>query len=539
MIGPMRSATLTLFFALSSLAPAQEAASEPARPNIVVILSDDHAQAAMGAYGSWLKELDPTPRLGALAAQGVLFENAFCTNSLCGPSRASFLTGKHSFVNGFTRNGDRFDGAQPTFPSMLQGAGYTTAVIGKWHLCTDPVGFDHWQVLPGQGDYYNPVLRGAEGKQQYPGHASDVVTDLAIEWLDGERDPEQPFLLLAWHKAPHRNWMPAPAELGHYQQTEVPVHPSLFDDYADNASPARYHRMGVDKDLHPHYDLFVPEDEPCLGKDIKGTDQSGLRNLRAMNPEQRAVWDAAIAPNQKELNGLEGRALVEAKHQRYVRQYLETVRGMDRNVGRLLDHLDATGLAENTLVIYASDQGFFLGEHGWYDKRWMYEESLRLPMVVRWPGHTEPGARAQQMVQNIDLAPTLLEAAGVAVPEDIHGRSMLPLLKGKRAADWRDAIYYHYYEYPGPHAVAPHRGIRTERHKLIQFYPFQEWELYDLQADPGEMRNLFGQPMQAGLTAELTLRLGEMAASFGEQVVMPPYSDELLQRFRPEGGDVR
>ena len=532
----MQFAILTRTLALAALAAgslAQQPPSTTTRPNIVVILSDDHAQAAMGAYGSWLKELDPTPRLDAFAKQGVLFENAFCTNSLCGPSRASFLTGKHSHTNGFTRNGVRFDGAQPTFPSILQQAGYTTAVIGKWHLGTEPVGFDYWQILPGQGDYYNPVLRSSQGKEQFPGHASDVVTDLAIEWLDTKRDPQEPFLLLAWHKAPHRNWMPAPSELGHYQDTTIPVHPSLFDDYADNASPARYHKMGVDKHLHPHYDLFVPEDEPVLGKDIVGTDQSGLRNLRAMTPEQRAKWDAAIAPNQKELNGLEGDALVKAKHQRYVRQYLETVRGMDRNVGRLLDHLDNTGLSENTLVVYASDQGFFLGEHGWYDKRWMYEESLRLPMAIRWPGHAKPGARAKQMVQNLDLAPTLLEAAGVPIPAEIQGLSMLPLLDGDPVEGWRDAIYYHYYEYPVAHSVAPHRGIRTESHKLIQFYPFEEWEMYDLQADPGEMSNIFGEPSHAKLQNTLMLRLGSLAQLYGDVVDPLPYTEEQIKRFRP------
>ena len=518
---------------LAVLCPAQEEGSHSERPNIVVILSDDHAQAAMGAYGSWLKELDPTPRLDAFAAQGVLFENAFCTNSLCGPSRASFLTGKHSHANGFTRNGDRFDGGQPTFPSILQQAGYTTAVVGKWHLGTDPIGFDHWQILPGQGDYYNPVLRTKEGKTQFPGHASEVVTDLAIEWLDTKRDSKQPFLLLAWHKAPHRNWMPAPTEFGHYQQSKIPPHPSLFDDYAGKASPARYHQMGIDKHLHPHYDLFVPEEEPVLGKDIRGTDQSGLRNLRAMSPKQRKLWDAAIAPNQKELNGLDGEELVKAKHQRYVRQYLETVRGMDRSVGRLLDHLDSTGLGENTLVVYASDQGFFLGEHGWYDKRWMYEESLRLPMAMRWPGHTKPGARATSMVQNLDLAPTLLEAAGVAIPEEMQGISMLPLIEGEPVQGWRDAIYYHYYEYPGPHSVAPHRGIRTESHKLIQFYPFEEWEMYDLQADPGEMQNLFGQGAYAGIQNELMLKLGGLAQHYGDVIDPEPYSAEQFERFRP------
>ncbi|MGK0219814.1 MAG: arylsulfatase A-like enzyme, partial [Planctomycetota bacterium] len=505
---------------IALLTSAQD--SQPKRPNILVLLSDDHAVNATGVYGSHLAGLNPTPRIDQLAQEGMLFRNAFCTNSLCGPSRAVILTGKHSHRNGFLKNGDRFDGSQATFPSLLQAAGYNTGLVGKWHLGTEPQGFDHWEILPGQGSYYNPVLESANGKRTVQGYCTDIVTDLAIEWLDEQSDSDEPFMLLAWHKAPHRNWMPAPEELALYSGVTIPEPASLFDSFEHNASPARHHEMGIAEHMDPVYDLFIPPGEDFDPTAVVAPDPSGFRNLERMTPTQRAAWDKVYQNTRLALEGLEGEALVRTKYQLYMRNYLATVRGLDRNVGRLLDHLESSGLAENTIVIYSSDQGFFLGEHGWFDKRWMYEESLRAPLVVRWPGHTKPGSETDALVQNLDFAPTLLEVAGASVPEDIQGSSLVPLLEGNTPADWRDGIYYHYHGFPAIHNVARHRGIRTERFKLMQFYDFGEWELYDLKTDPNEIHNLFQEPAQAGVVADLSMRMASLATRFGEDIVLEP-----------------
>ena len=493
-------------------------ATEDERPNIVFLFTDDHAPHAIGAYGGWLAGVDPTPQIDRLAAQGLRFENSFCTNSICGPSRAVILTGKHSHLNGFRDNGDLFDGDQPTFPKMLRAAGYQTAILGKWHLKSDPQGFDHWEVLPGQGDYYNPVLLSAEGRRTVEGYCTDIVTDLAIEWMESQRSSDAPFLLMAQHKAPHRNWMPAPRHLNLWDDVDLPEAPTLFDEWLDNAPPARHQEMSIEHELNLVYDLFL---EPWEGWDPRAgraLDSSGFRNLERMTPEQRATWDAAYADENQAFRDAEltDEELVRWKYQRYLKNYLRTIRGVDESVGRILSYLDETGLADNTIVVYSSDQGFYLGDHGWYDKRWMYEESLRMPLIVRWPGVTEPGSVSNELVQNLDYAPTLLEAAGVAIPEDMQGRSLLPLLRGEAPADWRDAIYYHYYAYPSVHQVARHYGIRTRTHKLMHFYQFGEWELYDLDADPDELRNLYGDPAHTDVMASLAVRLGELRAHYAD-----------------------
>ena len=467
----------------------------------------------------------------------MLFRNSFCTNSICGPSRAVILTGKHSHVNGFRANGDRFDGSQVTFPKLLRAAGYRTALIGKWHLGTEPEGFDHWEVLPGQGDYYNPRLESPSGTRTIEGYCTDIVTDLAIEWLESVRDAPEPFLLMAHHKAPHRNWMPALRHLDLYAETEVPEPETLFDDWSDNASPARHQEMEIGRHMNTVYDLFV---DPIEGYDPNSeiaSDRSGWNNRERMTPAQRERWDAAFAAENDAFwkAQLRGAERVRWKTQRYLKNYLRTVRGVDESVGRLRAYLEQAGLQENTVVIYASDQGFYLGDHGWFDKRWMYEESLEMPLIVSWPGVTRPGSTDAHLVQNLDYAPTLLELAGVEVPSDLQGSSLVPLLRGEEPADWRDAIYYHYYGYPAVHMVARHRGVRTERYKLMHFYEFDEWELYDLEVDPDERVNVADAPAYAALRAKLEVRLDELRDHYGDDAPTRAFDEEERARFRPAG----
>lgn len=513
-----------------ALVPAQDGgeaaaeALETKRPNILFIFSDDHAPHAIGAYqehlswGRWLDGVDTTPRIDRLASEGVLFSRSFCANSICGPSRANILTGLHSHANGFLRNGDQFDGDQRTFPKMLQGAGYSTAMIGKWHLRSDPQGFDHWEVLPGQGQYYNPVLRSAEGRRTIEGHCTDIVTDLAVEWLEGRKDSDEPWMLMCQHKAPHRTWMPAARHLDLWADVDLPVPPTLFDDLEDNAPGALDSQMSIERHMELFYDLFVGTEDGTVPEGGSALDASGRRNIERMTPEQRAAWDAAFGPRNAAFHAadLEGEELVRWMHQRYLKNYLRCVRGVDDSVGRLVDWLEANGLDENTIVVYSSDQGFYLGDHGWYDKRWMYEESLSMPLIMRWPGRAAAGAVCDAMVQNIDYAPFFLDVAGVDVPEDMHGRSLVPLLDGQTPEDWRDALYYRYDEFPGPHMVPKHVGVRTDTMKLMRFTELDAWELYDLERDPDELTNVFGDPAYAGRAAALAQRLGELRAEFGD-----------------------
>ena len=522
----------TLAAALVSIGLAAQERAQ--RPNILFVFSDDHAPHAIGAYGGPLAALDPTPNIDRLAAQGMLFRRSYCTNSLCGPSRAVILTGKHSHVNGFRQNGDKFDGDQQTFPKLLRAAGYSTALIGKWHLNSDPQGFDHWDVLPGQGDYYNPVLIRESGRRQVEGYVTDVVTDLAIDWLESGRDPEQPFLLMCQHKAPHRNWMPPQRHLDLYDDVEIPEPATLFDAAEDNASPARHHEMSVENELNLVYDLFVEPDADFDPKAGKSKDGSGFRNLEKMSATQRAAWDAAYRGENDAFRaaGLRGDDLVAWKYQRYMKNYLRCVRGVDDSVGRLVRYLEEKGLADNTVVVYASDQGFYLGDHGMYDKRWAYEESMSMPLVVRWPGQTAAASEDRHLVQNLDYASTFLEMAGVPIPDDLQGRSLVPLLRGEAPEGWRDAIYYHYHEYPSVHMVARQVAVRTERYKLIRFYQFGEWELYDLEEDPDELHNVFGDPRYLTVGTELAVRLGQLQQQYGDEADMRTMPADWRAKFR-------
>lgn len=491
-----------LLLALLSLPVA--AAQNP--PNILFIFSDDHAAQAIGAYGS---KLNQTPHIDRLAREGMLFRNSFCANSICGPSRATILTGKHSHVNGFRRNGDRFDGSQWTFPKELQQAGFQTAIIGKWHLGTDPTGFDHWEILPGQGSYYNPDLIQMDGsRKRYEGYCTDIVTDLALEWLQRGRDPSKPFVLMAQHKAPHRDWMPHPRHFGKYRLGTIPEPATLFDDYSGRSKLLQEQEMTIAGHFSWGHDMKFHGPNLFPAHFVGG---ANFGEYNRMTAGQKADWDAHYEPeNQKfiaslQAGGLTNDDITRWKYQRYMHDYLGSVQAVDDSVGRLLEYLDASGLAGNTIVVYSSDQGFYLGEHGWYDKRWMFEESLKMPFIIRWPGKVAPRAESRALIQNIDYAPTFLEAAGVPVPNDVQGRSLLPVLQnaGHPPAGWRDAIYYSYYENDAVHEVAQHDGVRTERYKAFFFPRTREWQLFDLETDPQEMKSLHDsaghQPVLAAL----------------------------------------
>ncbi|MDP6538153.1 MAG: sulfatase [Planctomycetota bacterium] len=480
---------------LLAWAPSRPASAAGERPNILFVFSDDHAAQAIGAYGS---RINQTPHIDRLAAEGMRFANCFCGNSICAPSRATVLTGQHSHRNGVVDNGAVFDGSQTTFPKLLRSAGYQTALIGKWHLKSDPTGFDHWEVLIGQGPYYNPPMLTAQGRRRHHGYTTEIITDLALEWLREERDPERPFLLMYQHKAPHREWEPGPRQLSLYDDVEIPEPATLFDDYGGRAAGARSQEMTLERHLSP--------------RDLKLVPPPGL------DEAQLALWNAAYGPKNAafEAANLEGEALVRWRYQRYLKDYLRCVASVDENLGRVLDYLAENGLEENTIVVYSSDQGFYLGEHGWYDKRWMYEESLRMPLIVRWPRAVRPGSVEERLVSNIDFAPTFLEAAGVPVPEELQGASLLGLLRGEQPRDWRESVYYHYYEFPGVHAVQRHYGVRDERYKLIHYYQLDEWELFDLERDPSELASVHADPAYAKVRERLEAELVRLGELYGE-----------------------
>ena len=498
---------------LSLLAPALLAQE---RPNIVFLFSDDHALNAISAYGGPLKDLAPTPNLDRIAKEGAVFTRSYCGNSICGPSRATILTGKHSHINGFLDNDNaRFDGSQTTFPKLLQKAGYQTSLIGKWHLVSQPTGFDHWEILPGQGSYYNPDFLSATGRSRAEGYCTDIITDKAIHWLEG-RDKSKPFLLMCQHKAPHRNWSPAPRHLGLFKDVSFPVPATLFDDYARRGSALAEQEMTVARHMSWGHDMKFKGDN--LFPESFTSEHQNFEYQR-MNPEQKAAWDAAYDPENAafvadmKAGKIQEQDITRWKYQRYLKDYLRCVRAVDENVGRMLDYLDKSGLAKNTLVIYSSDQGFYLGEHGWYDKRWMFEQSLAMPFLARWPGVVPPGTRNDAMIQNIDYAPTFLEAAGVPVPKTVQGKSLLPVLKGQAPADWRKDIYYFYSGEP-THRVAAHDGIRSDTHKLMYFPKTKEWNLFDLAKDPDEMKSLHDDPAYAGVFEAMKKRYAELRASY-------------------------
>ncbi len=463
------------------------------RMNIIFIMSDDHSYQTVGAYG---QALNKTPNIDRIGNEGVVFERGYVANSISGPSRACMLTGKHSHKNGFINNSTVFDGSQQTFPKLLQKVGYKTAIVGKWHLVSQPTGFDYWNILTGQGDYYNPNFIDNGVRKQYKGYATDITTDLAMQWLDKNKDNGQPFCLLVHHKAPHRTWMPDAKDLGAYDNVTFPLPENFYDDYKGRQA-AEAAEMRIDRDMDMGYDLKMYTDDGDINyerPDLHNYAHSLYRSR--MDSTQQAAWDAYYNPIIEKFKKakLSGKALAEWKYQRYMRDYCSVINSVDRNIGRLLKYLEDNKLLDNTLIVYTSDQGFYMGEHGWFDKRFMYEESFRTPILARLPKGAKH-VRDRHLVQNIDFAPTFLELAGAKVPEDIQGESLLPILKGDNVKDWRNSLYYHFYEYPGEHNTARHYGVFDGRYKLMHFYKgADQWEFYDLKNDPKEMHNLYGDP---------------------------------------------
>ncbi len=501
-----------LFSAFSSY-KRNDRSKHAGRPNILFIMSDDHAYQAMSCYSG---KLNQTPNIDRIAKEGVIFTNSFVTNSICAPSRAVMLTGKFSHANGHLDNTLAFNGSQVTFPKLLRASGYETAMIGKWHLESDPTGFDYWNILPGQGDYYNPDFIEMGKRNKIEGYVTNLITDFSIKWLD-KRDKKKPFCLLLHHKAPHRCWMPDTSYLTKYNDFKFPLPANFYDNYEGRTAAA---------DQQMHMKDFCPVNDLKM-LDKEGEVQGPLRKafegqLKRMNPAQRAAWDKAYLPEieyYKKAN-LSGKELLEWSFQRYMEDYMRCIASVDDNIGRILNYLKENNLDENTLVVYTSDQGFYLGEHGWFDKRFMYEESFRTPLVMKLPNKINKG-KIEKLVQNIDYAPTFLDLAGIAVPDDVHGKSLVPLITGKKTKDWRKSVYYHYYEYPGPHDVKRHYGIRTDRYKLIHFYnDIDQWELYDLKLDPNEVTNLYGRKGYEDLTKSLFDQLVKTQALYKDNTVV-------------------
>lgn len=506
------------------------------RPNILYIMCDDHAMQAISAYGSSISKLAPTPNIDRLAERGMKFNEAFVENSLSTPSRACLMTGLYSHQNGQRQLAEGIDTTKTFFSEMLQDAGYETAVVGKWHMSCTPKGFDYYHVLNDQGQYYNPTFASTGNYGNYKqemGYVTDLITDHAIEYLDG-RDQNKPFCLLVHHKAPHRIWMPNTKYVSKYANVDFPLPETFWDDYESRGSAASTQKMSIDKYMELVRDLKVPEMyDPSTpeGRDSYAGLQSELGRMTA---EQREAIDAYYMPRNRELlsKNLTGKELIEWKYQNYIRDYMAVIASVDESVGRLLDYLDSHNLTDNTIIVYTSDQGFYMGEHGWFDKRFMYEESFHTPLIISYPKHIQPQSVCNQMVQNIDFAPTFLDLAGVEKPKYMPGTSLQPLFAGKPVKKWRKSLYYHYYDYPTYHLVRKHDGVRTEQYKLIHFYgkggeravaenkyqrqpgtseygcfqylksinyitddaDIDYYELYDIKADPNEMHNIYGQP---------------------------------------------
>ncbi len=495
-------------------------APEQKRPNILFIMSDDHAYQAISAYGSGLNS---TPNIDRIAKEGAIFTRAFVTNSICAPSRAVMLTGKFSHLNGKIDNRVPFDWNQVNFPMLLQQTGYQTALIGKIHLEGIPKGFDYSNVLPGQGMYYNPDFIENGVRKRYPGYVTTLTTEFALNWLDKKRDKTKPFCLLYHQKAPHRNWLPEEKYLNLFEDRDFPFPDNFFDDYSGRGTAAHTQEMGIVKEMTWGGDMKF-ENDPYTSKPTGFT-----QTLNRMDEQQKKAWRAAYNPRNDEFikTKPEGKDLAKWKYQRYLRDYLKCIQSVDDGVGEVLEYLDKNGLTENTIVVYTSDQGFYLGEHGWFDKRFMYEESFRTPLLIRYPKEIKPGTVIKQMVQNLDFAPTFLNYAGVKPQKEMQGESFRNLVNGK-SVKWRDAIYYHYYEYPAEHAVKRHYGVRTERYKLIHFYyDIDEWELYDLEKDPHEMKSVYNDPSYSDIRTMLHEKLEGLRVKYKD-------NDEVTKSFLPK-----
>ena len=559
----MDNKSLLSFAALSCIAVTaqaqQKAAAATQRPNIVYIMCDDHAFQCISAYGSPISKLAPTPNIDRIAERGMRFDRAFVENSLSTPSRACLMTGLYSNQNGQRQLGEGIDTTRTFFTEQLQQAGYQTAVVGKWHMGCDPKGFDYYHIYNDQGQYYNPQYRGTDTDGKYiveEGYSTDLTTDHALSFIE-HRDTNKPFCLLLHHKAPHRNWLANTKYFGMYDNVTFPMPETFYDDYETRGSAVRTQKMSVTKDMRWEQDFKVPEMLDTANADSWDSYLSLMNEVNRMNPEQRIAWGKYYFPRNRRLleARLTGKELDEWKYQNYIRDYMSVIKSVDESVGRVLDYLDSHGLTDNTIIVYTSDQGFYMGEHCWFDKRFMYEESLRTPLLIAYPGHIQPGSVCNKLVQNIDYAPTFLDLAGVSKPKELPGRSLTPLFKaGDKVKGWRNSIYYHYYDYPTYHMVRKHDGVRTDRYKLIHFYgaggldavkenKYQRQpgtrehgcmtyltslgyfepkdsavnynELYDLQADPHELNNLYGKPGYEKITKQLQKQLTDYRKSIG------------------------
>ncbi|MGJ3234016.1 sulfatase family protein [Marivirga sp.] len=500
------------------------------RPNIIYIMADDHAFQAISAYGHPISKIAPTPNIDRIAKNGAIFNNNFCTNSICGPSRAVILTGKHSHINGFRMNGERFDGSQQTLPKLLRKAGFNTGIVGKWHLHGYPQGFDHWNVLNDQGNYYNPQFIQPQdtvniNKEQIDttahwtadlpdttvveGYATDLITDYAIDYIDENKDKDSPFFLMVHHKAPHRNWMPSLRHANKYDSVKFPLPDTYFTDHGGSRA-SKEQQQTIYKDMYEGHDLRMTKEKgsPELAWNPWKTD------FNRMTAEQRTKWDQAYQLKNDAFHeaNLSGKELAEWKGQRYLQEYLATIASVDEGVGKILDYLEENNLSENTIVVYTSDQGFYLGEKGWFDKRYMYEESFRMPLLIQYPEKIQAGTVVDGLTQNLDFAQTFLDFVGAEIPNDMQGKSFRPLLEGTvKSEDFRDAIYYHYYDFPAFHMVKRQYGVRTDRYKLIHFYDdIDTWELYDLKNDPSEINNQIDNPEYDQIEAQLRVKLDSL-----------------------------
>ena len=557
----MDNKSLLSFAALSCIAATAQAQHKAAdaqqRPNIVYIMCDDHAFQCISAYGSPISKLAPTPNIDRIAERGMRFDRAFVENSLSTPSRACLMTGLYSNQNGQRQLGEGIDTTRTFFTEQLQQAGYQTAVVGKWHMGCDPKGFDYYHIYNDQGQYYNPQYRGTDTDGKYiveEGYSTDLTTDHALSFIE-HRDTNKPFCLLLHHKAPHRNWLANTKYFGMYDNVTFPMPETFYDDYETRGSAVRTQKMSVTKDMRWEQDFKVPEMLDTANADSWDSYLSLMNEVNRMNPEQRIAWGKYYFPRNRRLleARLTGKELDEWKYQNYIRDYMSVIKSVDESVGRVLDYLDSHGLTDNTIIVYTSDQGFYMGEHGWFDKRFMYEESLRTPLLIAYPGHIQPGSVCNKLVQNIDYAPTFLDLAGISKPKELPGRSLTPIFKaGDKVKGWRNSIYYHYYDYPTYHMVRKHDGVRTDRYKLIHFYgaggldavkenKYQRQpgtrehgcmtyltslgyfepkdsavnynELYDLQADPHELNNLYGKPGYEKITKQLQKQLTDYRKS--------------------------
>jgi arylsulfatase A-like enzyme len=490
------------------------------RPNIVFIMSDDHAYQAISAYSDHLIK---TPNIDRIAKEGMLFSNASVTNSICAPSRATILTGKHTHINGKVDNHNLFDTTQVTFPQLFKKAGYQTAMFGKLHFGNNPKGIDEFMILPGQGHYINPDFITKDGDTTITGYVTDIITDMSIDWLDKKRDTEKPFLLMYLHKAPHRPWWPRADKFKEYTKKTFPLPETLFDDYSNRGTAAKTAEMNLLLDMEYEHDSKIfPETLAEMGHVepvVKPLQGSIYIDYDRLNDEQqsqyRPILDSINQDFKTNWPSMNDREKMIWKYQRYMQDYLGSISSVDDNVGRLLDYLDDNGLSDNTIVVYTSDQGFYLGEHGWFDKRFIYDESFKTPLLIRWPNAIKPGTTEDEMVQNLDFAQTFLEAAGIKAPEDMQGESLIPLLKGDNDRWDRKAVYYHYYEYPSVHMVKRHYGIVTKEYKLAHFYyDVDEWELYDRKNDQKEMKNVYNDPEYAEIVVKLKIELEALRVKY-------------------------